>query len=65
MSLYSRRDTYTDADVQDHCYVNPFVGEGRYARYLKNWCAAGFEPTRQLSLVCCVAADACCVAANA
>ena len=22
---------------RDRCYVNPFVGEGRYARYLQNW----------------------------
>ena len=30
-------DEYSDQDEVDGCYVNPFVGEGNYARYLRNW----------------------------
>ena len=30
-------DAYTDAQKRDGCYVNPFVGEGLYARYLRTW----------------------------
>ena len=31
---------------RDGCYVNPFVGEGRYARYLRVW--LGVVPKRQV-----------------
>ena len=34
---------------RDGCYVNPFVGEGRYARYLRNW--LDIVPKRQILLV--------------
>lgn len=34
---YSMMDEYTDAMKRDRCYVNPFAGEGRYARYLRNY----------------------------
>ena len=34
---YSMMDEYTEEMERDRCYVNPFVGEGRYARYLKQW----------------------------
>ena len=30
-------DEYDDDMERDKCYVNPFVGEGRYARYLRLW----------------------------
>ena len=34
---FSMMDEYDKAMERDRCYVNPFVGEGRYARYLKHW----------------------------
>jgi hypothetical protein len=34
---------------RDKCYVNPFVGEGRYARYLRNWLEV--VPSRQMLLL--------------
>jgi len=34
---YSMPDPYDDEQERDHCYVNPFVGAGRYARYLKTY----------------------------
>ena len=37
------------AKPRDGCYVNPFVGEGRYARYLRNW--LDIVPKRQILLV--------------
>ena len=40
-------DTYTDAQKHDGCYVNPFVGEGLYARYLRAW--LGVVPKQQVS----------------
>ena len=42
-------DEYDDDMDRDRCYVNPFVGEGRYGRYLRNY----FEvvPLRQLLLL--------------
>ena len=40
---------YDQALADDRCYVNPFVGEGRYARYLKNYLAT--VPSRQLLLL--------------
>tara|TARA_B100000787_G_scaffold113790_1_gene84766 strand:- start:473 stop:748 length:276 start_codon:yes stop_codon:yes gene_type:complete len=42
-------DEYTDAQEQDGCYVNPFVGEGLYARYLRNWLS--IVPKRQMMLL--------------
>ena len=35
--VYSMMDEFDDAQERDKCYVNPFVGEGRYARYLRNY----------------------------
>ena len=46
---YSMMDEYTDAQEQDGCYVNPFVGEGLYARYLRNWLS--IVPKRQMMLL--------------
>lgn len=46
---FSMMDEYTDAQKEDGCYVNPFVGEGLYARYLKNWLAV--VPKRQIMLL--------------
>ena len=40
---------YTADMERDGCYVNPFVGEGRYARYLRNW--LDIVPKRQILLV--------------
>ena len=34
---YSMMDEYTEDMERDKCYVNPFVGEGRYSKYLKQW----------------------------
>ena len=34
---YSMMDEYDEEMERDRCYVNPFVGEGRYARYLRLW----------------------------
>ena len=34
---FSMMDEYDDDMERDKCYVNPFVGEGRYARYLRLW----------------------------
>ena len=42
-------DEYTDAQEQDGCYVNPFVGSGLYARYLRNWLST--VPKRQMMLI--------------
>ena len=42
-------DEYDQEVADDRCYVNPFVGEGRYARYLKNYLAT--VPSRQLLLL--------------
>ena len=44
---FSMMDTYTDAQKRDGCYVNPFVGEGLYARYLRTW--LGVVPKQQAS----------------
>ena len=41
---------YTADMERDGCYVNPFVGEGRYARYLRNW--LDIVPKRQILLHC-------------
>ena len=43
---YSMMDEYDQELADDRCYVNPFVAEGRYARYLKNYLAT--IPRRQL-----------------
>jgi len=34
---YSMMDEYTSEMERDRCYVNPFVGEGRFSKYLKQW----------------------------
>jgi len=34
---FSMMDEYDEQMERDRCYVNPFVGEGRYARYLRLW----------------------------
>jgi hypothetical protein len=44
---YSMMDEYTADMERDGCYVNPFVGEGRYARYLRNW--LDIVPKRQVT----------------
>jgi hypothetical protein len=44
---FSMMDSYTDAQKHDGCYVNPFVGEGLYARYLRTW--LGVVPKQQVS----------------
>ena len=44
---FSMMDAYTDAQKRDGCYVNPFVGEGLYARYLRAWLDA--LPKQQVS----------------
>ena len=44
---FSMMDEYTDAQKRDGCYVNPFVGEGLYARYLRAWLDA--VPKQQVS----------------
>ena len=41
---YSMMDEYSDQDEVDGCYVNPFVGEGNYARYLRNWLKCALVP---------------------
>ena len=46
---YSMMDEYDDAMERDHCYVNPFVGEGRYAKYLRLWLRV--VPKKQLLLL--------------
>ena len=46
---YSMMDEYSAEQAADRCYVNPFVGEGRYARYLRNWFNA--VPTSQVLLL--------------
>ena len=46
---YSMMDEYDQELADDRCYVNPFVAEGRYARYLKNYLAT--IPRRQLLLL--------------
>ena len=33
-------DEFDEAQERDRCYINPFVGEGRYARYLRNFLEA-------------------------
>eukprot|EP00966_Prymnesium_polylepis_P102190 2366686-Prymnesium_polylepis.1 len=48
-ATFSMMDEYTDEMEADHCYVNPFVGEGRYARYLAVW--LGIVPKRQVLLL--------------
>ena len=42
-------DEYDEAMSKDKCYVNPFVGEGRYARYLRLWLET--VPSSQLMLL--------------
>ena len=42
-------DEYSDAQEHGGCYVNPFVGEGLYARYLRNWLS--IVPKRQMMLL--------------
>ena len=42
---YSMMDEYTPEMEKSSCYVNPFVGEGRYARYLRLWLSV--VPKRQ------------------
>jgi len=46
---YSMMDEYTEEMERDKCYVNPFVGEGRYARYLRLWLM--LVPKRQIMLL--------------
>ena len=46
---FSMMDEYSDEMEEAGCYVNPFVGEGRYVRYLKLW--LGMVPRRQLLLL--------------
>jgi len=48
-STFSMMDEYTSDMEHAHCYVNPFVGEGRYARYLRVW--LGVVPKRQVLLL--------------
>ena len=46
---FSMMDEYSDEMEEAGCYVNPFVGEGRYVRYLELW--LGMVPRRQLLLL--------------
>mmetsp|Transcript_12136 Transcript_12136/g.20490 ORF Transcript_12136/g.20490 Transcript_12136/m.20490 type:complete len:191 (-) Transcript_12136:117-689(-) len=46
---YSMMDEYTSEMEKRGCYVNPFVGEGRYARYLRTWLS--IVPKRQIFLL--------------
>jgi len=46
---YSMMDEYTEESEHDRCYVNPFVGEGRYARYLRLWLSV-YPPSQILIL---------------
>jgi len=46
---FSMMDEYTPEMEKASCYVNPFVGEGRYARYLRLW--LGIVPKRQMMLL--------------
>jgi len=46
---YSMMDEYSDEQLSDGCYVNPFVGEGLYARYLREWLRV--VPKRQIMLL--------------
>jgi hypothetical protein len=46
---YSMPDEYDEEMEKERCYVNPFVGAGRYARYLSNWVEA--VPREQLLLL--------------
>ncbi|KAL1507550.1 hypothetical protein AB1Y20_007171 [Prymnesium parvum] len=48
-NTYSMMDEYSDEMEKNHCYVNPFVGEGRYARYLRVWLSV--VPKRQVLLL--------------
>lgn len=42
-------DEYDDESDAAHCYVNPFVGEGRYAKYLRLW--LDIVPSEQIMLL--------------
>jgi len=42
-------DEYDATMERDRCYINPFVGEGRYARYLQNWLS--IVPASQMLLL--------------
>ena len=46
---YSMMDEYEDAQEKARCYVNPFVGEGRYAKYLRMWLEV--VPSSQLMIL--------------
>ena len=46
---YSMMDEYTDEQLTDGCYINPFVGEGLYARYLREWLRV--VPKRQIMIL--------------
>ena len=46
---FSMMDEYENDQVKDRCYVNPFVGEGRYAKYLRLWLET--TPSAQLMLL--------------
>merc|ERR1711865_966460 len=46
---YSMMDEFTEDMEHNHCYVNPFVGEGNYARYLRTWLQ--YVPKRQILLI--------------
>uniref|UniRef100_A0A7S3RFK0 Uncharacterized protein n=1 Tax=Strombidinopsis acuminata TaxID=141414 RepID=A0A7S3RFK0_9SPIT len=46
---FSMMDEYTAEMDEAGCYVNPFVGEGRYARYLRLW--LGMVPKRQMMIL--------------
>jgi len=46
---FSMMDEYTEESDAAGCYVNPFVGEGRYATYLRNWLS--IVPKRQILLL--------------
>jgi len=42
-------DEFTTEMEEAGCYVNPFVGEGRYAQYLRRW--LGIVPKRQMLIL--------------
>jgi len=46
---FSMMDEYSEEMDKDGCYVNPFVGEGRYARHLRLWLT--LVPKRQVMLL--------------
>ena len=46
---YSMMDTFTAEAAARRCYVNPFVGEGRYARFLRHWLT--LVPKKQILLL--------------